>query len=57
MTRGIMALALLLLCGLAAPAVLIVGEVARPGVLEQSTLLLEKINESIGNTAQVPAYQ
>ncbi len=41
----------------AAPAVLIVGEVARPGVFEQSTLLLEKINESIGNTAQVPAYQ
>jgi uroporphyrin-III C-methyltransferase len=40
-----------------APAVLIVGEVARPGILEQSNLLLEKINESIGSTAQIPAYQ
>jgi siroheme synthase len=40
-----------------APAVLIVGEVARPGIFEQSTLLLEKINESIGSTAQIPAYQ
>jgi uroporphyrin-III C-methyltransferase len=40
-----------------APAVLIAGEVARPGILEQSNLLLEKINESIGSTAQIPAYQ
>lgn len=40
-----------------APAVLIVGEVARPGILEQSNLLLEKINESICSTAQIPAYQ
>jgi len=39
------------------PAVLIVGEVARSGIFEQSTLLLEKINESIGSTAQIPAYQ
>jgi uroporphyrin-III C-methyltransferase len=43
--------------GVGAPAVLIVGEVARPESFTESTLLLEKINESIGNTTQNPAYQ
>jgi uroporphyrin-III C-methyltransferase len=41
----------------AAPAVLIVGEVARPGIFEQNTELLSKINESTSNMASVPAYQ
>ncbi|HEV2989284.1 MAG TPA: uroporphyrinogen-III C-methyltransferase [Candidatus Angelobacter sp.] len=41
----------------AAPAVLIVGEVVRPGIFEQSTEILDKISESISNMAPLPTYQ
>jgi len=43
--------------GIAAPAVLIVGQVTNSEKFSESTLLLERGNEPVGNRTENPAYQ